>query len=138
MVDHMDHAIGQIIDALKSTAQFDNTLIFIVTTTVPVLKYFTEKAGVSLTTSWLRPNNRAASCRGQCLQCPDGGTVDLRQCGAELGLRPEYSDAPLQEERPQWWCMHTRNHALAVGLKTEPGSISRQRGHVVDFDGHLP
>jgi arylsulfatase len=134
MVDHMDRAVGQIVDALKRTKQFDNTLII----------YFHDNGACPEHLSgngWNTANNILAKAKangqtiavGDVFEVPMGGPLTYGSVGHNWACA---QNTPMRRYKMNVHNGGACTPAIAhwpAGLKNQPGSISTQRGHVIDM-----
>lgn len=134
MVDHMDRAVGRMVEALKRTGQFDNTLIV----------YFHDNGACPEHLSgngWNTANNILAKAKaagktiavGDVYDVPMGGPMTYGSVGHNWA---NAQNTPLRRYKMNVHeggsCTPAIMHWPA-GLKHQPGSITAQRGHVVDM-----
>ncbi len=134
MVDHMDQAVGRIVDALERTGQLDNTLIV----------YFHDNGACSEHlggNGWNTATNILAKAKaegktvavGDHFDVPMGGPLTYGSVGHNWA---NAQNTPLRRYKSNVHeggaCTPAIVHWPA-GLKPKPGSITRQRGHVVDL-----
>ena len=134
MVDHMDQAVGRIVDALRRTGQLDNTLIV----------YFHDNGACPEHlggNGWNTANNilEKAKAAGQTVavgdvyDVPMGGPLTYGSVGHNWA---NAQNTPLRRYKSNVHeggaCTPAIMHWPA-GLKHQPGAITRQRGHVVDL-----
>ena len=134
MVDHMDQAVGTIVQALKRAQQFDNTLIV----------YFHDNGACHEHlggNGWNTANNILAKAKkagktiavGDKFDVPMGGPMTYGSVGHNWAWA---QNTPMRRYKANVHnggaCTPAIMHWPA-GLKATPGSISTQRGHVVDM-----
>lgn len=134
MVDHMDQSVGEILNALKSTDQFENTLII----------YFHDNGACSEHLSgngWGTANNILAQAKqegkavavGDDFEVPMGGPLTYGSVGHHWA---HAQNTPMRRYKSNVHnggaCTPAIMHWPA-GLKTKSGAISKERGHVVDM-----
>ena len=134
MVDHMDQAMGNIVDALQRTKQFDNTLII----------YFHDNGACPEHlggNAYNTANNILESAKkagktvavGDHFDVPMGGPLTYGSVGHNWACA---QNTPMRRYK-----MNVHNGGACTpaimhwpaGLKTRAGSISSQRGHAVDM-----
>ncbi len=134
MVDHMDQAVGTIVDALKRTKQIDNTLII----------YFHDNGacpehlggnGYNTANNILAKAKKAGKtiAVGDKFDVPMGGPMTYGSVGHNWACA---QNTPMRRYK-----MNVHNGGSCTpaivhwpaGLKTKAGSISDQRGHVIDM-----
>ncbi len=133
MVEHMDRAVGEIIEALKRTQQFENTLIL----------YLHDNGACSEHLSgngWNTANNilAKAEAQGNVVAVGDqynvmmGGPLTYGSVGHNWA---NAQNTPLRRYKANVHEGGACTPAIVHWPKgvTKPGSISRQRGHVVDL-----
>ncbi|MEE8450868.1 MAG: arylsulfatase [Thermoguttaceae bacterium] len=134
MVDHMDRAVGRIVDALRRTKQLENTLIV----------YFHDNGACSEhlggngwntannVLAWAKANGKTVAV-GDVYDVPMGGPLTYGSVGHNWA---NAQNTPLRRYKSNVHeggaCTPAIMHWPA-GLKHEPGSITIQRGHVVDL-----
>jgi arylsulfatase len=134
MVDHMDRAVGEIVGALKRTKQLDNTLII----------YFHDNGACPEHlggNGYNTANNILAKAKaagktvavGDKFDVPMGGPLTYGSVGHNWA---NAQNTPLRRYKMNVHeggaCTPAIMHWPA-GLKHKPGSITAQRGHVVDM-----
>jgi arylsulfatase A-like enzyme len=134
MVDHMDQAVGEIVASLKQTKQLDNTLII----------YFHDNGACPEHlggNGWNTANNILAKAKkagktiavGDKFDVPMGGPMTYGSVGHNWA---HSQNTPMRRYKSNVHnggaCTPAIMHWPA-GLKTKPGSISNQRGHVIDM-----
>ena len=134
MVDHMDQAVGKIVEALRRTKKLDNTLIV----------YFHDNGACPEHLSgngWNTANNVLAKAKaagqkvavGDVFDVPMGGPLTYGSVGHNWA---NAQNTPLRRYKANVHeggaCTPAIVHWPA-GLRQKPGSITRQRGHVVDM-----
>jgi arylsulfatase len=134
MVDHMDRAVGEIVGALRRTSKLDDTLIV----------YFHDNGACPEHlggNGWNTANNILAKAKaagktiavGDKFNVPMGGPMTYGSVG--------HNWANAQNTPMRRYKMNVHNGGACTpaivhwpsGLKTKPGSISSERGHVVDM-----
>ena len=134
MVDHMDQAVGRIVDALTRTEQLDNTLII----------YFHDNGACHEHLSgngWNTANNILAKAKkagktiavGDVYSVPMGGPDTYGSVGHNWACA---QNTPMRRYKANVHNGGACTPAIVhwpAGLKTKPGSISSQRGHVIDM-----
>lgn len=134
MVDHMDQAVGEIVSALKRTKQFENTLII----------YFHDNGacGEHLHgNGWNTANNIIAKAKkegkavamGDKVEVPMGGPLTYGSIGHSWA---HSQNTPMRRYKANVHnggsCTPAIMHWPA-GLMTKAGSITKERGHVIDM-----
>lgn len=134
MVDHMDQAVGRIIKALKMSGQFENTLIVYCHDNGACAEHLTTNA-------WNTANQVLEKARkagkevavGDIYDVPMGGPLTFGSVGHNWASA---QNTPMRRYKANVHnggaCTPSIMHWPA-GLKAERGSISKDRGHVVDF-----
>ena len=134
MVDHMDQAVGTIVQALEKTKQMDNTFII----------YFHDNGACPEHlggNGWNTANNILAKAKkagktiavGDKFDVPMGGPMTYGSVGHNWA---NAQNTPMRRYKSNVHNGGACTPAIAhwpAGLKTKPGSISKQRGHVVDL-----
>ena len=133
MVDHMDRAVGKIVGALKRTQQFDNTVIF----------YMHDNGACSEHLSgngWNTANNvlEWAAAQGKTVavgdhyDTPMGGPLTYGSVGHNWA---HAQNTPLRRYKANVHEGGACTPAIVHWTKgvAKPGTITRQRGHVVDL-----
>jgi arylsulfatase A-like enzyme len=134
MVDHMDQAVGRVVDALKRTKQLDNTLII----------YFHDNGACPEHlggNGWNTANNILAKAKkegkkvavGDVFDVPMGGPLTYGSVGHNWA---NAQNTPLRRYKSNVHAGGSCSPAIVhwpAGLKTKPGSITSQRGHVIDM-----
>jgi len=129
MIDRLDQGIGKIVQTLKQTGRFDNTMII-----------FLSDNGASPETPRLPGYDRTGQTR-------DGQTIRYRGISpAKVGSETSYcgigsywssaSNTPFRfwkKESFEGGCHTPLVFHWPKGLKTNPGSITEQPGHVMDI-----
>jgi arylsulfatase len=134
MVDHMDQAVGSIVKALKETKQLDNTFII----------YFHDNGACREHLSgngWNTANNVLAKAKAAGKTIAVGDQFDVPMGGPMTYGSVGHNWANAQNTPMRRYKANVHNGGACTpsivhwpaGLKTKPGSISRQRGHVVDM-----
>ena len=134
MVDHMDQAVGNIVQALEKTKQLDDTLII----------YFHDNGACPEHlggNGWNTANNILAKAKkagktiavGDKFDVPMGGPMTYGSVGHNWA---NAQNTPMRRYKSNVHnggaCTPAIMHWPA-GLKVKPGSISDQRGHVIDM-----
>lgn len=132
MVDHMDQAIGRIIATLKSNGQFENTLIFFCSDNGACAEI--PKAGGSASYIIGKAKARGETiAQGNDFTAKMGGPLTFSAVG------PNWANAQNTPMRRYKRNAHNGGALTPAimhwpaGLKAEAGSISAQRGHVIDL-----
>jgi len=134
MVDHMDQAVGKIVEALKKNKRFENTLII----------YFHDNGACPEHLSgngWNTANNVLAKAKkagktiavGDKFDVPMGGPMTYGSVGHNWACA---QNTPMRRYKANVHNGGACTPAIVhwpAGLKTKPGAISDQRGHVVDM-----
>jgi arylsulfatase len=134
MVDHMDQAVGTIVNALEKTKQLDNTFII----------YFHDNGACPEHlggNGWNTANNILAKAKkagktiavGDKFDVPMGGPMTYGSVGHNWA---NAQNTPMRRYKSNVHNGGACTPAIVhwpAGLKTKPGSISKQRGHVVDL-----
>lgn len=127
MVDRMDQGIGKVLDALRETKELDNTLIL-----------FLSDNGASPEVPTRPGYDRSARTR-------DGKEIQYQGDfipGSQLtytGIGPFWANAlntPFRFWKPESFAGGNQTAMIAFwpkGLKTKPGAITTQVGHVIDI-----
>ena len=134
MVDHMDQAVGQIVGALKRTKQFENTLIV----------YFHDNGACPEHlggNGWNTANNILAKARKEGKTVAVGDKYDVPMGGPLTYGSVGHNWACAQNTPMRRYKMNVHNGGACTpaimhwpaGLKTRAGSITEQRGHVIDM-----
>ena len=134
MVDHMDQAVGKIINALKRTKQFENTLII----------YFHDNGACPEHLSgngWNTANNILAKAKREGKEVAVGDKYDVMMGGPLTYGSVGHNWANAQNTPMRRYKSNVHNGGACTpaimhwpkGLKTKPGSITDQRGHVIDM-----
>ncbi len=134
MVDHMDQAVGNIVDALEKTKQLDNTFII----------YFHDNGACHEHLSgngWNTANNILKKAKeagktiavGDQYDVPMGGPMTYGSVGHNWA---NAQNTPLRRYKANVHAGGACTPAIVhwpAGLKTKAGAISEQRGHVIDM-----
>lgn len=134
MVDHMDQSVGHIVAALKRTGQFENTLII----------YFHDNGACGEHLSgngWNTANNILAKAKangetvavGDQFNVPMGGPLTYGSLGHNWA---NSQNVPMRRYKSNVHNGGACTPAIVhwpAGLKTAPGAITSERGHVVDM-----
>mgnify|MGYP003980600665 FL=1 len=134
MVDHMDQAVGKIVDSLKRTKQLDDTLII----------YFHDNGACPEHlggNGWNTANNILAKAKKAGKTIAVGDKFDVPMGGPMTYGSVGHNWANAQNTPMRRYKMNVHNGGACTpaivhwpaGLKTKPGSISDQRGHVIDM-----
>lgn len=134
MVDHMDQAVGNIVDALKRTDQFDNTLVI----------YFHDNGACPEHLSgngWNTANNILAKAKKAGKMIAVGDKYDVPMGGSDTYGSVGHNWAWAQNTPMRRYKSNVHNGGACTpaimhwptGCKVRPGTITRQRGHVVDI-----
>ena len=134
MVDHMDQAVGAIVDALEKTKQLENTFII----------YFHDNGACPEHlggNGWNTANNILAKAKKAGKTIAVGDKYDVPMGGPMTYGSVGHNWANAQNTPMRRYKSNVHNGGACTpaivhwpaGLKTKPGSISNQRGHVVDL-----
>lgn len=134
MVDHMDQAIGEIVGALKRTKQLEDTFII----------YFHDNGACPEHlggNGWNTANNILAKAKKEGKKVAVGDVYDVPMGGPLTYGSVGHNWAWAQNTPMRRYKMNVHNGGACTpaimhwpkGLKTKPGAISEQRGHVVDM-----
>ena len=134
MVDHMDQAVGTLLDALKKTKRMENTFII----------YFHDNGACPEHLSgngWNTANNILAKADKAGKTIAVGDKYDIPMGGPMTYGSVGHNWANAQNTPMRRYKSNVHNGGACTpaivhwpaGLKTKPGSISKQRGHVVDL-----
>jgi arylsulfatase A-like enzyme len=134
MVDHMDQAVGKIVQSLRQTEQLDNTLII----------YFHDNGACPEHLSgngFNTANNILAAAKKAGQTVAVGDQFDVPMGGPLTYGSVGHNWACAQNTPMRRYKMNVHNGGACTpaimhwpaGLKTKAGSISSQRGHVVDM-----
>jgi len=133
MVDHMDQAVGQIVDALKKTGRFENTLIVFFSDNGACAEHLSGNAHGTAENllAWAAENNQTIAV-GDVYEVPMGGPLTYGSVGRHWA---NAQNTPLRRYKQNVHeggaCTPCIMH-WPSGMKHE-GEITRQRGHVVDM-----
>ena len=134
MVDHMDQAVGRIVTTLKRTGQFENTLIIYAHDNGACPEHLSGNG-------WNTANNILAKAKqegqivavGDIYDVPMGGPLTYGSVGHNWA---HAQNTPMRRYKSN---VHNGGACTPAimhwpdGLKTKPGSITAERGHVVDL-----
>jgi len=134
MVDHMDQAVGTIVRALEKTKELDNTLII----------YFHDNGACPEHLSgngWNTANNILAKAKKAGKTIAVGDKYDIPMGGPMTYGSVGHNWANAQNTPMRRYKANVHNGGAGTpaivhwpaGLKTKPGAISSQRGHVIDM-----
>ena len=134
MVDHMDQAVGTLLEALKKTKRMENTFII----------YFHDNGACPEHLSgngWNTANNILAKAEKAGKTIAVGDKYDIPMGGPMTYGSVGHNWANAQNTPMRRYKSNVHNGGACTpaivhwpaGLKTKPGSISKQRGHVVDL-----
>ena len=134
MVDHMDQAVGKIVAALKETGTFEDTLIV----------YFHDNGACPEHLSgngWNTANNVLAKAKKEGKTVAVGDQFDVPMGGPLTYGSVGHNWASAQNTPFRRYKSNVHNGGACSpaimswpkGLKTKAGSITEQRGHVVDL-----
>ena len=134
MVDHMDQAVGKIVQSLRQTEQLDNTLII----------YFHDNGACPEHLSgngFNTANNILAAAKKAGQTVAVGDQFDVPMGGPLTYGSVGHNWACAQNTPMRRYKMNVHNGGACTpaimhwpaGLKTRAGSISSQRGHVIDM-----
>jgi arylsulfatase len=134
MVDHMDQAVGRIVDSLRRSGQLDNTLIVYCHDNGACHEHLSGNG-------WNTANNVLAKAKkagktiavGDVFDVPMGGPMTYGSVGHNWAWA---QNTPMRRYKANVHnggaCTPAIMHWPA-GITANPGSISKQRGHVVDM-----
>ncbi len=134
MVDHMDQAVGQMTAALKRTGQFENTFII----------YFHDNGACPEHlggNGWNTANNILAKAKKEGKKVAVGDVYDVPMGGPLTYGSVGHNWANAQNTPLRRYKSNVHNGGACTpaimhwpkGLKAKPGSITLQRGHVIDM-----
>ncbi|MBT3200396.1 MAG: arylsulfatase [Phycisphaerales bacterium] len=134
MVDHMDQAVGEIVKALKKTGKLDNTLII-----------YTNDNGACPEhlhgNGWNTANNVIAEAKAEGKTISVGDNFDVPTGGPYTYHSVGHNWANAQNTPMRRYKSNVHEGGSCVpcimhwsdGLKIKAGSITQQRGHMVDI-----
>jgi len=134
MVDHMDQAVGKIVGALERTKQIDNTLII----------YFHDNGACHEHlhgNGWNTANNILEKAKKAGRKVAVGDQFDVPMGGPWTYGSVGHNWAHAQNTPMRRYKANVHNGGACTpaivhwpkGLKTKPGAITRERGHVIDL-----
>lgn len=132
MVDHMDQAVGRMVDALKRTGQYENTLIVFVNDNGACSKILIKGGSASHIEQRARERGEKVA-RGDDVNVKNGGPLTFSAVGPHWA---NASNTPMRSYKKNVHNGGAQTPAIMhwpAGLKVKPGSISDERGHVVDL-----
>ena len=134
MVDHMDQAVGQIVAALKRTGRFDNTLI--------LYCHDNGACGEHLSgNGWNTANNVLEKAKKEGKQIAVGDVYEVMMGGPLTYGSVGHNWANAQNTPMRRYKANVHNGGACTpaivhwpaGMKVGRGTITRERGHVVDL-----
>ena len=134
MIDHMDQQIGQIVKALKDTGSLDNTLIIFTNDNGACSEHLHGDAWGTAENvlEWAEKNGKKISV-GDNMNVKTGGPLTFHSVGRNWA---NAQNTPLRRYKANVHeggaCVPCIMH-WPKGLKHPPGTITRQRGHMVDI-----
>ena len=134
MVDHMDQAVGKIVGSLKRTGQFDNTLIVYFHDNGACAEHLSGNGWNTANNilKWAKENGTTVAVGDQ-YDIPMGGPLTYGSVGHNWA---HSQNTPLRRYKANVHeggsCTPAIMH-WPLGLKHKPGSITLERGHVVDM-----
>ena len=134
MVDHMDQAVGRIVTTLKRTGQFENTLIIYAHDNGACPEHLSGNG-------WNTANNILAKAKQEGKTVAVGDIYDVPMGGPLTYGSVGHNWAHAQNTPMRRYKSNVHNGGACTpaimhwsgGLKTKPGSITAERGHVVDL-----
>ena len=134
MVDHMDQAVGRIVTALKRTGQFENTLIIYAHDNGACPEHLSGNG-------WNTANNILAKAKQEGQIVAVGDQYDVPMGGPLTYGSVGHNWAHAQNTPMRRYKSNVHNGGACTpaimhwpsGLKTQPGSVTAERGHVVDL-----
>ncbi|MCF7955620.1 MAG: arylsulfatase, partial [Phycisphaerae bacterium] len=134
MVDHMDQAIGRIVKALKDTASLEDTLIIFTNDNGACSEHLSGNAWSTAINvlDWAKANSKTISV-GDNMDVETGGPLTFHSVGRNWA---NAQNTPLRRYKAN---VHEGGACVPCimhwpgGLKHSGGSITRQRGHMVDI-----
>jgi len=133
MIDHLDQAVGRIVSALKSTKRLDDTLIIFTNDNGACPEHLGGNGWNTATNviAWAKAQGKKISV-GDHMDVPSGGPYTYHSVGHNWA---NAQNTPLRRYKSNVHeggaCVPCIMH-WPKGLKTEKGSVTRQRGHMVD------
>ena len=134
MVDHMDQAVGRIVAALKRTGKLDNTLIIYTNDNGACPEHLGGNGWGTATNviAWAKANGKTFSI-GDNMDVPSGGPLTYHSVGHNWA---NAQNTPLRRYK-----MNVHEGGACVpcimhwpkGLGRKAGTITSQRGHMVDI-----
>lgn len=134
MVDHMDQAVGKIIEALKKSGQFENTLIVYAHDNGACAEHLGGNAWntANLVLEKAKKAGKKVAV-GDVYEVPMGGPLTFGSVGHNWASA---QNTPMRRYKANVYnggsCTPAIMHWPA-GMMAKRGSISNERGHVVDF-----
>jgi len=134
MIDHMDQAIGRIIGALKATGSLDDTLIIFTNDNGACSEHLSGNAWNTANNvlAWAKENGKAISV-GDNMDVETGGPLTFHSVGRNWA---NAQNTPLRRYKANVHeggaCVPCIMH-WPKGLKQPAGSVTDQRGHMVDI-----
>jgi len=134
MIDHMDQAVGRIVAALKRTGRLDNTLIIFTNDNGACPEHLSGNG-------WNTANNVLAWAKAQGKKISVGDNMDVPTGGPYTYHSVGHNWANAQNTPLRRYKSNVHEGGACVpcimhwpsGLKLKKGSITRQRGHMVDI-----
>ncbi len=134
MIDHMDQAIGRIVGALEATGQLDNTLIIFTNDNGACSEHLSGNGwGTAVNVlEWAKSQGKTISM-GDEMDVPTGGPFTFHSVGRNWA---NAQNTPLRRYKAN---VHEGGACVPCimhwpgGLKQAAGSITRERGHMVDI-----
>ncbi len=134
MVDHMDQAVGEIVKALKKTNRLDNTLIIYTNDNGACSEHLGGNGWNTATNviKWAKDQGKKISV-GDHYDVPSGGPYTYHSVGHNWA---NAQNTPLRRYKSN---VHEGGSCVPCimhwpdGLKIKAGTITQQRGHMVDI-----
>ena len=134
MVDHMDQAVGKIVESLRQTGQLENTLIIYCHDNGACPEHLSGNG-------WNTANNILEAAKKAGKTVAVGDQFDVPMGGPMTYGSVGHNWACAQNTPMRRYKMNVHNGGACTpaimhwpaGLKTKPGAISSQRGHVIDM-----
>ncbi|MCP4314366.1 MAG: arylsulfatase [Bacteroidetes bacterium] len=134
MIDHMDQAIGRIVGALKATGQLENTLIIFTNDNGACSEHLSGNAWGTADNvlEWAKTQGKTISM-GDEMEVETGGPLTFHSVGRNWA---NAQNTPLRRYKAN---VHEGGACVPCimhwpdGMKQAAGSITRQRGHMVDI-----
>jgi len=134
MIDHLDQAVGRIVDALKRTGKLDDTLIIFTNDNGACPEHLGGNGWGTATNviAWAKARGKTLSV-GDHMDVPSGGPYTYHSVGHNWA---NAQNTPLRRYK-----MNVHEGGACVpcimhwpkGLGCKKGAITRQRGHMVDI-----